>query len=158
MPSAHPHQWRASGPRTRREHSSSQRLVVDGIRIDLPLVCIAGDRCFQMTCGELAVAKREKLRSRSPARRPLVEPDQGEAGAACARILRDRVFRTMTTRNRRRTTMVAVHNSMLSRVLQRDCGQDLIPKALKSTHCVPFTSRCATSRCDTVQDQATCKM
>jgi acetolactate synthase-1/2/3 large subunit len=28
---------------------------------DLPVVCIVGDGCFQMTCGELAVAKRERL-------------------------------------------------------------------------------------------------
>jgi acetolactate synthase-1/2/3 large subunit len=27
-------------------------------RPDLPVVCIVGDACFQMTCGELAVAKR----------------------------------------------------------------------------------------------------
>jgi acetolactate synthase-1/2/3 large subunit len=30
-------------------------------RPDLPVVCIVGDGCFQMTCGELAVARREKL-------------------------------------------------------------------------------------------------
>jgi len=30
-------------------------------RRDLPVVCIVGDGCFQMTCGELAVARREKL-------------------------------------------------------------------------------------------------
>lgn len=30
-------------------------------RRDLPVVCIVGDGCFQMTCGELSVAKREKL-------------------------------------------------------------------------------------------------
>jgi acetolactate synthase I/II/III large subunit len=30
-------------------------------RPDLPVVCIVGDGCFQMTCGELAVAAREKL-------------------------------------------------------------------------------------------------
>jgi acetolactate synthase I/II/III large subunit len=30
-------------------------------RRDLPVVCIVGDGCFQMTCGELAVAAREKL-------------------------------------------------------------------------------------------------
>lgn len=30
-------------------------------RPDLPVVCIIGDGCFQMTCGELAVAKRERL-------------------------------------------------------------------------------------------------
>ncbi|MFN0300579.1 MAG: thiamine pyrophosphate-binding protein [Burkholderiales bacterium] len=27
----------------------------------LPVVCVVGDGCFQMTCGELAVAKRQKL-------------------------------------------------------------------------------------------------
>ena len=30
-------------------------------RPDLPVVCIVGDGCFQMTCGELVVAKRERL-------------------------------------------------------------------------------------------------
>jgi acetolactate synthase I/II/III large subunit len=30
-------------------------------RPDLPVVCLIGDGCFQMTCGEVAVAKREKL-------------------------------------------------------------------------------------------------
>jgi acetolactate synthase-1/2/3 large subunit len=30
-------------------------------RPDLPVVCIVGDGCFQMTCGELAVAKRHRL-------------------------------------------------------------------------------------------------
>lgn len=30
-------------------------------RPDLPVVCILGDGCFQMTCGEVAVAKREGL-------------------------------------------------------------------------------------------------
>jgi acetolactate synthase-1/2/3 large subunit len=30
-------------------------------RPDLPVVCVVGDGCFQMTCGELAVAKRERL-------------------------------------------------------------------------------------------------
>ena len=27
-------------------------------RRDLPVVCLIGDGCFQMTCGEVAVAKR----------------------------------------------------------------------------------------------------
>jgi acetolactate synthase I/II/III large subunit len=46
-----------------------QRLVVDGLRPagaiaaklarpDLPVVCLIGDGCFQMTCGEVATAKR----------------------------------------------------------------------------------------------------
>jgi acetolactate synthase I/II/III large subunit len=30
-------------------------------RPDLPVVCLIGDGCFQMTCGEVAVAKRKKL-------------------------------------------------------------------------------------------------
>ncbi len=30
-------------------------------RPDLPVVCVLGDGCFQMTCGEVAVAQREKL-------------------------------------------------------------------------------------------------
>ena len=46
-----------------------QRLVVDGLwpagaiaaklaRPELPVVCLIGDGCFQMTCGEVATAKR----------------------------------------------------------------------------------------------------
>ncbi len=34
-------------------------------RPDFPVVCVIGDGCFQMTCGELAIAQREKLASRS---------------------------------------------------------------------------------------------
>jgi acetolactate synthase-1/2/3 large subunit len=30
-------------------------------RPDLPVVCVLGDGCFQMTCGEVAVAQRERL-------------------------------------------------------------------------------------------------
>jgi acetolactate synthase-1/2/3 large subunit len=30
-------------------------------RPDVPVVCMLGDGCFQMTCGELAVARRERL-------------------------------------------------------------------------------------------------
>jgi acetolactate synthase-1/2/3 large subunit len=30
-------------------------------RPDLPVVCVVGDGCFQMTCGEIAVARRERL-------------------------------------------------------------------------------------------------
>ena len=30
-------------------------------RPDLPVVCVLGDGCFQMTCGEVAVARRERL-------------------------------------------------------------------------------------------------
>jgi acetolactate synthase-1/2/3 large subunit len=30
-------------------------------RPDVPVVCVVGDGCFQMTCGELAVAQRERL-------------------------------------------------------------------------------------------------
>jgi acetolactate synthase-1/2/3 large subunit len=30
-------------------------------RRDLPVACLVGDGCFQMTCGELAVARRERL-------------------------------------------------------------------------------------------------
>jgi acetolactate synthase I/II/III large subunit len=30
-------------------------------RPDLPVVCVVGDGCFQMTCGEVAVAQRERL-------------------------------------------------------------------------------------------------
>lgn len=31
------------------------------VRPDLPVVCVIGDGCFQMTCGELATAKRQRL-------------------------------------------------------------------------------------------------
>ena len=60
----------ASGPRTRRRRFhitngwSSMGFGLPGAiaaklaRPDLPVVCMLGDGCFQMTCGEVAVAKR----------------------------------------------------------------------------------------------------
>ena len=50
-------------------------------RPDLPVVCILGDGCFQMTCGELSVAQRERLAIPFVVlERRLAELDQGEAG------------------------------------------------------------------------------
>src|SRR5829696_420273 len=55
----------ANGPRTHRKHSSSPtagRRWVSACRAqsqpNLPVVCLIGDGCFQMTCGEVATAKR----------------------------------------------------------------------------------------------------
>lgn len=70
---AHTHQiasqWTAHAPRTFLITNgwSSMGFAIPGAiaaklaRPDLPVVCILGDGCFQMTCGELAVAKRRGL-------------------------------------------------------------------------------------------------
>ena len=60
-------------------------------RPDLPVVCLIGDGCFQMTCGELATAKRQGLTI--PCRRPrrqMARIDQGQAGTAPVPELRHR--------------------------------------------------------------------
>jgi acetolactate synthase I/II/III large subunit len=70
---AHTHQiasqWAAHAPRTfliTNGWSSMGFGLPAGIaaklaRPDLPVVCLIGDGCFQMTCGEVAVARREGL-------------------------------------------------------------------------------------------------
>jgi acetolactate synthase I/II/III large subunit len=70
---AHTHQiasqWTAYGPRTflitngwsSMGFGLPAAIAAKLARPDLPVVCIVGDGCFQMTCGELAVAKRERL-------------------------------------------------------------------------------------------------
>jgi acetolactate synthase I/II/III large subunit len=70
---AHTHQiasqWKAYGPRTflitngwsSMGFGLPAAIAAKLARPDLPVVCIVGDGCFQMTCGELAVAKRERL-------------------------------------------------------------------------------------------------
>jgi len=70
---AHTHQigsqWTAHAPRTfliTNGWSSMGFALPAAIaarlaRPDLPVACIVGDGCFQMTCGELAVARRERL-------------------------------------------------------------------------------------------------
>ena len=70
---AHTHQiasqWTAHAPRTflitngwsSMGFGLPAAIAAKLARPDLPVVCIVGDGCFQMTCGELAVAKREKL-------------------------------------------------------------------------------------------------
>ncbi len=70
---AHTHQiasqWFAHSPRTFLITNgwSSMGFGLPGAiaakiaRPDLPVVCLIGDGCFQMTCGELAVARRLKL-------------------------------------------------------------------------------------------------
>jgi acetolactate synthase-1/2/3 large subunit len=70
---AHTHQiasqWTAHAPRTflitngwsSMGFGLPAALAAKLARRDLPVVCIVGDGCFQMTCGELAVARREKL-------------------------------------------------------------------------------------------------
>jgi acetolactate synthase-1/2/3 large subunit len=70
---AHTHQiasqWTAHAPRTflitngwsSMGFGLPAAIAAKLARRDLPVVCIVGDGCFQMTCGELAVARREKL-------------------------------------------------------------------------------------------------
>ena len=70
---AHTHQiasqWTAHAPRTFLITNgwSSMGFALPGAiaakiaRPDLPVVCVIGDGCFQMTCGEVAVAKRQAL-------------------------------------------------------------------------------------------------
>jgi acetolactate synthase-1/2/3 large subunit len=70
---AHTHQiasqWTAHAPRTflitngwsSMGFGLPAAIAAKMARPQLPVVCIVGDGCFQMTCGELAVAKREGL-------------------------------------------------------------------------------------------------
>jgi acetolactate synthase I/II/III large subunit len=70
---AHTHQiasqWTAHAPRTflitngwsSMGFGLPAAIAAKLARPDLPVVCIVGDGCFQMTCGELAVAQRERL-------------------------------------------------------------------------------------------------
>lgn len=70
---AHTHQiasqWTAHAPRTflitngwsSMGFGLPAAIAAKLARRDLPVVCVLGDGCFQMTCGELAVAKRENL-------------------------------------------------------------------------------------------------
>ena len=70
---AHTHQisgqWAATGPRrflitngwSSMGFGLPAAIAAKIARPDLPVACIIGDGCFQMTCGEIAVAKREGL-------------------------------------------------------------------------------------------------
>lgn len=70
---AHTHQigsqWTAHAPRTflitngwsAMGFGIPAALAAKLARPELPVVCILGDGCFQMTCGEVAVARRERL-------------------------------------------------------------------------------------------------
>jgi len=70
---AHTHQiasqWAAHAPRTflitngwsSMGFGIPAAIAAKIARPDLPVVCIVGDGCFQMTCGELAVARRHNL-------------------------------------------------------------------------------------------------
>jgi acetolactate synthase-1/2/3 large subunit len=70
---AHTHQiasqWTAHAPRTflitngwsSMGFGLPAAIAAKLARPDLAVVCVVGDGCFQMTCGELAVARREKL-------------------------------------------------------------------------------------------------
>ena len=70
---AHTHQiasqWSAHAPRTflitngwsSMGFGLPAAIAAKLARPDLPVVCIVGDGCFQMTCGEVAVAKRQGL-------------------------------------------------------------------------------------------------
>ena len=72
-------------------------------RPDLPVVCLLGDGCFQMTCGEVATAKRlGHHASGRRARRPLARAHQGQADPAPVPALRHRAAERKTTASRRR--------------------------------------------------------
>jgi acetolactate synthase I/II/III large subunit len=70
---AHTHQigsqWTAHAPRTflitngwsSMGFGLPAAIAAKLARRDLPVVCIVGDGCFKMTCGELTVARRERL-------------------------------------------------------------------------------------------------
>jgi acetolactate synthase-1/2/3 large subunit len=70
---AHTHQiasqWTAHAPRTflvtngwsSMGFGLPAAIAAKLARPELPVACIVGDGCFQMTCGEVAVARREKL-------------------------------------------------------------------------------------------------
>ena len=70
---AHTHQiasqWTARAPRTflitngwsSMGFGLPAAIAAKMVRPDLPVVCVLGDGCFQMTCGEVAVAQREGL-------------------------------------------------------------------------------------------------
>ena len=70
---AHTHQigsqWTAHAPRTflitngwsSMGFGLPAAIAAKLARPDLPVVCIVGDGCFEMTCGELTVARRERL-------------------------------------------------------------------------------------------------
>jgi acetolactate synthase-1/2/3 large subunit len=70
---AHTHQisgqWAATGPRrflitngwSSMGFGLPAAIAAKLARPDLPVVCVIGDGCFQMTCGELATAKRAGL-------------------------------------------------------------------------------------------------
>ena len=67
-------------------------------RPDLPVVCLIGDGCFQMTCGEVATAKRLGHRAADRrARRPLAGAHQGQADPPPVPALRHRAAGTRTT-------------------------------------------------------------
>ena len=60
-------------------------------RPDLPVVCLIGDGCFQMTCGEVATAKRlGHHAAHRRARRQMAGADQGEADPPPVPALRHR--------------------------------------------------------------------
>jgi acetolactate synthase I/II/III large subunit len=100
---AHAHQiasqWSAHAPKTFHITNgwSSMGFGLPGAiaaklaRPEAPVVCLLGDGCFQMTCGEVATAKR--LGIALPvvvARRPLARAHQGETDSASVPALRHR--------------------------------------------------------------------
>ena len=103
---AHTHQIATPvAHRPARHLPRHQRLVLDGLRhagrlrrearpSRATVVGVVGDGCFQMTAGELAMARRLSLAvaDRRPQRR-LARPDQGEAGTQGLRLQRRRARR-----------------------------------------------------------------
>ena len=100
---AHTHQiasqWTAHAPKTFHITNgwSSMGFGLPGAiaaklaRPDLPVVCLLGDGCFQMTCGEVATAKRLGHHAADRrARRPLARADQGQADPPPVPALRHR--------------------------------------------------------------------
>ena len=100
---AHTHQiasqWTAHAPKTFHITNgwSSMGFGLPGAiaaklaRPDLPVVCMLGDGCFQMTCGEVAIAKRMGHRAaRRRARRQVAGADQGQADPPPVPALRHR--------------------------------------------------------------------
>ena len=100
---AHTHQiasqWTAHAPKTFQITNgwSSMGFGLPGAiaaklaRPDLPVVCLLGDGCFQMTCGEVAIAQAHGAGAADRrARRQVAGADQGQADPPAVSALRHR--------------------------------------------------------------------